>query len=208
VTSGLSVLIVDDDPTSLQLLKTILEEIGLAVTIMDRPTAALRRVEAQPPDLLMTDLRMPEMNGLDLVRAVRRLDRDICCLVITGFASDEATAEAYQAGATDLLLKPVNVPEVQTRVRNAAELVGLRREVKALRAALGDSRSGAGASHASPRAQELAALPALPGSAAPLDVLGRDEILHRLARIEILHRQGILTAAEYEEKKRSLLDRL
>jgi len=208
MTSDLSVLIVDDDPTSLQLLKAILEDTGLRVTTMDRPTAALRRVEAQPPDLLITDLRMPEMNGLDLVRAVRRLDRDICCLVITGFASDEATAEAYQAGATDLLLKPINVPEVQTRVRNAAELVRLRREVKALRAALGESRSGAATGRANARTQELAELPALPGSAAPLEVVGRDEILHRLERIESLYRQGILTATEYEEKKRSLLDRL
>jgi DNA-binding NtrC family response regulator len=205
MTSGLSVLIVDDDPTGLQLLQAILEEIGFAVTAVDRPRAALRQAEAQPPDLLITDLRMPDMNGLDLVRAVRRVDPEVCCVVVTGFASDEIIAEAYQAGVSDLLVKPINVPEVQARVRNAAELVQLRREVRALRAVRLTGRVEVIGSPSAPRARELSDLPVLPGSAGPLDGAGRDDAFHRLERMRALHRQGVITTTEFEEKKRILL---
>ena len=124
MSSHLSVLIVDDDPTCLQLLQAILEDDrGFA---SPRRTGRRRRsasVKARSPDILVTDLRMPEMSGLDLVRAVRALDEEIYCLIVTGFASDEVTAEVYRAGVRDLLLKPINVAEVQARVQNAAELV-------------------------------------------------------------------------------------
>jgi DNA-binding NtrC family response regulator len=202
------VLIVDDDPSCLQLLQAILEEIGFAVTTADRPRAALQQTEAQPPDLLITDLRMPDMNGLELVRAVRRGAPEVCCVVITGFASDEIIAEAYQAGVSDLLLKPINVPEVQARVRNAAELVQLRREVRALRALRVIGRVEDVGSPSAPRARELSDLPVLPGSAGPLEGAGRDDVIHRLERLGALHRQGIITTSEFEEKKRLLLARL
>jgi DNA-binding NtrC family response regulator len=206
--SGLTVLIVDDDPSCLQLLQAILEEVGFAVTTADRPRAALQQTEAQPPDLLITDLRMPDMNGLELVRAVRRGAPEVCCVVITGFASDEIIAEAYQAGVSDLLLKPINVPEVQARVRNAAELVQLRREVRALRALRVIDRVEDVGSPSAPRARELSDLPVLPGSAGPVDGAGRDDVIHRLERLGALHRQGIITTSEFEEKKRLLLARL
>jgi two-component system, NtrC family, response regulator HydG len=206
--SGLTVLIVDDDPSCLQLLQAILEEVGFAVTTADRPRAALQQTEAQPPDLLITDLRMPDMNGLELVRAVRRGAPEVCCVVITGFASDEIIAEAYQAGVSDLLLKPINVPEVQARVRNAAELVQLRREVRALRALRVIDRVEDVGSPSAPRARELSDLPVLPGSAGPVDGAGRDDVIHRLELLGALHRQGIITTFEFEEKKRLLLARL
>jgi DNA-binding NtrC family response regulator len=205
MTSGLSVLIVDDDPTCLQLLQAILEEIGFAVTAVDRPKAALRQAEAHPPDLLITDLRMPDMNGLDLVRAVRRIEPEVCCLIITGFASDEIIAEAYQIGVSDLLVKPINVPEVQARVRNAAELVRLRREVRTLRALRVTDRVEATGSPSAPRARELSDLPVLPGSARPVDGAGRDDVIHRLERLGALHKQGVITTTEFEDKKRILL---
>jgi DNA-binding NtrC family response regulator len=208
MTSALSVLIVDDDPGSLQLLQAILEDVGLQVTAADGPRAALRQAEAKTPDLLVTDLRMPDMNGLELVRAVRELDPEICCLVITGFASDETTADAYRAGVVDLLLKPINVAEVQSRVRNAAELVRLRREVRALRAEQSAPQPEPRDCPAASRARELADLPALPGSAGPLDVVGWEETLHRLERLGSLRRQGVIGPHEFEEKKRILLARL
>jgi DNA-binding response OmpR family regulator len=206
--SDLSVLIVDDDPTCLYMLQAILEETGFRVTAADRPRAALRQVQTRPPDILVTDLRMPEMSGLDLVRAVRTVADDVYCLVVTGFASDEVTAEAYGAGVRDLLTKPINVAEVQARVENGAELVRLRREVRRLREAQAASAIRASDVETPPRARELADLPALPGSAAPVEVTGRDDTLHRLERLGALFRQGILGVAEFEEKKRALLARV
>ena len=203
--SSLSVLIVDDDPVSLPVLRVTLEEVGLQVTAADRPSAALRQLDADVPDLLITDLLMPEMNGLELVKAVRARAPEVCCLVITGFATNETTVEAFRAGARDLLLKPINVEEVQTRVLNAAEVVQLRKDVHALRAAR-TVRSDA-PPDAVPRARELTSLPSLPGTAAPVEH-GREDALERLERLGALFRQGLISAAEYEEKKHNLLRRL
>ena len=208
MTSSLSVLIVDDDPGALHLLQAILQDAGFVVRTVDRPAVALRLVETEPPDLLITDLRMPEMGGVELVRAAHDLRPDLCCLVITGFATDEAIAEAFRAGAQDLLLKPINLEEVRARVRNAAEVVLLRREVLALRAAQGAAPSPESDRGAIPRARELATLPSLPGSAAPVAAGGRDELFNRLERLAGLFRQGVITPAEFEEKKRALLARI
>lgn len=203
--TNLTVLIVDDDPVSLHVLRATLEEVGFRVSAADRPSAALRHLESETPDLLITDLLMPEMNGLELVKVVRARAPETCCLVITGFATNETTVEAFRAGARDLLLKPINVEEVQTRVLNTAELIQLRKEVQTLRATR-DARP-APPPEAAPRARELTSLPALPGSAAPVEH-AREDALQRLERLGALYRQGLISAAEFEEKKHSLLSRL
>lgn len=208
MTSGLSVLIVDDDPAALHLLQAILRDVGFVVRTVDRPTRALRLVEEEPPDLLITDLRMPEMSGVELLREAQRLRPDLCCLIVTAFATDEAVTEAFRAGARDLWLKPINLEEVRARVRNAAEIVQLRREVRALREAQGRAGAPDPEHGAPPRSRELTDLPALPGSAAPVGGGGRDENFHRLERLASLFRQGAITASEYEEKKRAILARI
>ncbi len=207
MTSPPSALIVDDDPGALRLLQMILQEMGFAVRATDQPRLALRHVEDEPPDLLITDLRMPEMSGVDLLRAARRLRPDLCCLVVTGFATDDAIAEVFRAGAHDLLVKPVHLEEVQVRIRNAAELVHLRREVQRLRAAPPVTVEEP-APPAAPRALELAELPAVPGSAAPVDVSSQSEALSRLERLAALFREGAITASEFEGKRANLLDRI
>jgi len=208
MTSDLSLLIVDDDPVSLQLLQAVVQDTGFRVRATTSPVAALQQIGEQPPDLLLTDLRMPEMSGLDLIHAARRLQPDLCCLMVTAFASDEATAEAFRAGTQDLFAKPINLEEARARLLHAAELVVLRREVRALRASPPSRVPDPTDQATPPRVRELTDLPALPGSAAPVDSGGRAEIFHRLDRLGSLFRQGIITSIEFEEKKRVLLGRI
>jgi DNA-binding NtrC family response regulator len=205
---GLSLLIVDDDPGSLALFQGILEEVGFAVQTADTPRAALQLMEAQPPDLLLTDLRLPEMSGLDLLRAARRRGLDLCGLLITGFATPEATAEAFRAGFQDVLLKPVHAEELQARLLRAAEVVWLRREVRALRAASMGTAATVARGERATRARELHDLPAIPGSAGPVGGGGRDDLVHRLEQLGALFRHGVITSLEFEQKKRALLDRM
>jgi DNA-binding NtrC family response regulator len=201
----LSVLIVDDDPGSLHLLEAILLGMRLRVTTAERPGVALRRIEERAPDLLITDLRMPEMSGVELIRAARQSHPELCCLVVTGFASAEATAEAFEAGAQDLLLKPIQLGEVQARVRHALELVELRREVARLRQALAVTAPAAGGPG---RARELDALAALPGPGAPMEPGGREALQTRLERLRALYRQGLIEPAEFEARKHALLQHI
>ena len=208
MTPDLSILIVDDDPGSLHLLQRILRDAGLTVRTAQSPTAALRQLEEYPPDLLLTDLRMPEMSGLDLLRAARGRRPDLCCLVVTAFATDEATAEIFHAGAQDLFHKPINATEVRARIQHAAEVVLLRREVETLRVASAAVSRTQPSQEPPPRAREVSDLPALPGSAGPVAVGGREELFHRLERPGSLFRQGVISAADFEEKKRALLARI
>jgi len=202
MTCSLSALLVDDDRASLTLLRGILELMGFHVTALETPGEALRWLAEAPVDLLITDLRMPEISGIELLHAVRAIRPALCALVITGFASEETTAEAFQAGAWDFLLKPINLAEVQARVGHAAEVVQLRREVQALRKLVPPVRSALVGDPAASRARELTDLPAVPGSAAPMDLAGREESLRRPERLLEMYRQGGITVAEDEEPKR------
>lgn len=203
-----TILIVDDDPGSLVLLPAILEDTGLAVQTIQSAREALRLIEERPPDLLITDLRMPELNGLDLLRAARRTHPDLRAVVITGFATTDLIAEAFRAGAQDLVLKPFNVEEVRARVLHAVEVVCLRREVAALR--MGGGRRGDGTASRGPaRARELAELSAVPGTGPPPFEAGtRRDLAQCLEWLASLQRAGVITTAEFEQKKRDLLNRL
>jgi CheY-like chemotaxis protein len=201
--AALSILVVDDDPGALRLLEAMLAQAGYRIRTAPGPREALARVEQEVPDLLITDLRMPEMSGVELLRAVRARFPQVVCLIITGFASDESVEEAFGAGAQDLLAKPVHFAEIQARVGHAAELVLLRREVALLRAAL--AAGGEAPALRVGRLRELDRLPALPGqAAAPLSPLS-DETAQRLALLHAMQRYGMLTPEEMEEKRRDVL---
>ena len=208
MTPPVSVLLVDDDPVSLHVVRDILTEAGFLVRTTTDPVSALRRIAEEPPDLLLADLRMPEMSGLDLLRAARRAVPELCGIIITAFATEETTREVFLAGAQDLISKPVLEEELTARLGHAAELVQLRREVRALRAAAVPAPAARPLPARTGRSQELSHLPARPGSAAPLEIGNRDETYQRLERLAALFRRGVVSATEFEEKKRTLLAEL
>jgi len=203
-----AVLVVDDDPVSLHLVQDLLEDTGFRVRTTTSPAEALRAIEEEPPDLLLADLRMPEMSGLDLLRAGQHLVPGLCGIIITAFATEETTREVFQAGAQDLISKPVNEEELTARLRHAAEVVELRREVQSLRLAARAASVSRVPAVRLGRAQELAQLPALPGSGVPLETGSREDTYHRIERLATLFRQGLVSALEFEEKKRTLLAEL
>jgi DNA-binding NtrC family response regulator len=94
-----SVLVVDDDALFRAALVRYLESEGFAVVAEGDPSAALERLEQRPFDLVVTDLRMPGMDGIAFVRRVRALDPEAVCIVVTGFGSPERSIEALDAGA-------------------------------------------------------------------------------------------------------------
>ena len=208
MTEPATVLLVDDDPISLHLVRDLLEEAGFRVRITTSPAGALRAIEEQPPDLLLADLRMPEMSGLDLLRAAQQLVPGLCGIIITAFATEETTREVFQTGAQDLISKPVNEEEIKARLSHAAEVVRLRREVRSLRAAAEAASAVSVPAVRLGRAQELTQLPALPGSGVLLEIGTREDLYQRLERLASLFRQGLVSLLEFEEKKRTLLAEL
>jgi DNA-binding NtrC family response regulator len=94
-----SVLIVDDDAVFRAALRRYLEKEGYAVVAARDAEDGLLRLEEKPFDLVLTDMRMPGVDGIELVKRLKRLDPDTACIVVTGFGNTERSIEALQAGA-------------------------------------------------------------------------------------------------------------
>ena len=113
------VLIVDDDAVSCRLLSEVLSGEGLVALAETSPQSALERIEKEPLDLAIVDLRMPEVNGLELLRRLRERNADLPVIIMTGFGSVDTAVEAIAAGAVDYVSKPMNVDEIRATVRRA-----------------------------------------------------------------------------------------
>jgi signal transduction histidine kinase/ActR/RegA family two-component response regulator len=116
---ALKLLVVDDDPNVATSLKALLERAGHQVVVANNATDALRRFREQPFEMVLTDLTMPGMNGIGLVRALNALAPDTPVLIFTGQASERQVAEAMQAGALGVLHKPFELEEILDVMKHA-----------------------------------------------------------------------------------------
>ncbi len=122
------VLVVDDEPSMRELLEIVLRREGYEVLVADNGRAAMAALERHPIDLLISDIKMPDMSGVEVLRAARTIDQDILAIMITAFASTETAVEALRLGAHDYISKPFKVDELKLRVRKALEQRHLRQE--------------------------------------------------------------------------------
>jgi adenylate cyclase len=132
------ILVVDDQRTNAEMVSGLLRNLGYEVSVAADGAAALERVLAAPPDLVVSDINMPEMNGYDLCRRLRA-DPATALLPVILITSTEAHTErvkGIEAGADDFLMKPVNWPELFGRVKRLLRVKALQDEVKTLNAQL------------------------------------------------------------------------
>jgi CheY-like chemotaxis protein len=117
--AGLAVLVVDDDAGSREILASMLEGYGARVTTVDTGERALSLLMQQPPDLLIADLAMPQMTGIDLIHRIRNLRTDqggqVPAIAVSAFAAAPDRLLAQQAGFDSHVAKPVE-PEELVRV--------------------------------------------------------------------------------------------
>jgi PleD family two-component response regulator len=132
------VIIVDDTPANLDLLAAILRDGGYDVRVANGGRRAVRVVGAHPPDLVMLDIQMPEMDGYEVCRQLKADPATNAIPVIFISALDDALdkVRAFEAGGVDYVAKPFQAEEVLVRVETQLELVRLRREVERLKAEL------------------------------------------------------------------------
>ncbi len=110
------ILVVDDERQITRMLRTALQVNGYAVETAANGLEGFEKFEAAAPDLVITDLAMPEMNGLDLTRAIRRI-ADTPIIVLSVRDTDAMKVTALDDGANDYLTKPFSMPELLARVR-------------------------------------------------------------------------------------------
>lgn len=124
------ILVVDDEPQIRSLLAMALRREGYRVTVREDGIAALPDIERGDVSVLLTDLKMPRMGGLDLIRAAKGLKPDLASILITAFASTETAVEALRFGADDYLAKPFQLDDLRRvvdRVLTARRLVAAER---------------------------------------------------------------------------------
>jgi two-component system, NtrC family, response regulator PilR len=115
------ILVVDDEKSMREFLAIMLKKEGYEVLIAEGGEAALETIRREPIDLVVTDLRMPRMDGLALLKAAKELFPNLVILVITAFASTDTAVEAMKLGAYDYIEKPFKLDEIKLTVAKAIE---------------------------------------------------------------------------------------
>ncbi len=132
MTEHFKVLVVDDDDTLLQLLKETVQTMGCEAASARRGLDALNLISERKFDIVVTDLKMPGMDGLELLEEIKKIDRDIVVIMVTGYATLETAVKAIEKGAYDYIAKPFRLDELMVVIKNACERLRLLKQKNAL----------------------------------------------------------------------------
>src|SRR4051795_1213088 len=127
--SGGTVLIVDDERTLARAVKAFLAEAGYEAEVAGDAEQALALLETLRPDVVFTDVRLPGMSGIDLLRRIREFDPAIPVIIMTAYGTIEGAVEAVKLGAFDYMKKPVDLEELKLLADRARENAMLRQEL-------------------------------------------------------------------------------
>ena len=122
------ILIVDDEQSMCQFLSVLMRREGYEVTTANSGRQALQTVEEHAPDVVITDLKMPEMDGIQLLEEVKRRDETLPVIIMTAFASQQSAIDALNLGAFQYLEKHAKNDEIKLAVKNALEMRKVRSE--------------------------------------------------------------------------------
>jgi two-component system response regulator HydG len=149
------VLVADDEASARSGLSTLLRDEGFDVALAEDGLRALASVEESAPDVLVTDLRMPGLDGIELLRRARALAPELIVVLVTAFADVETAVRAMHEGAEHYLTKPLQIDELVLVIRRALEGRKLRDEASELRTRLKEHLSFENIIGSSPAMQEV-----------------------------------------------------
>jgi two-component system response regulator PilR (NtrC family) len=135
------ILVVDDEPSMRDMLRIVLRRDGYDVLVAEDGREALGILERERVDLLLSDIRMADVSGVDVLRAAKQSNRDIVAFMMTAFASTETAVEAMRLGAVDYFTKPFSMDELRLKIRQHVEASRLKQENVLLKRALNFSHS-------------------------------------------------------------------
>jgi two-component system response regulator PilR (NtrC family) len=141
---GARVLVVDDERSLRELLAIVLRREGHEVMLAENGRMALAALARGGVDLLISDIKMPDMSGVEVLRTAKQGDPSMAAIMMTAFASTETAVEAMRLGACDYLVKPFDVDELKLKVREKLESRALRHENVLLKRALNEPHAFAG----------------------------------------------------------------
>jgi len=131
-------LVVDDEPDMLRLLSMIIKEkTPYEVATTNNPLEVLELVKKGEFDLVIADLKMPGLDGIELLESLKRFDEDIPVIIITAYGTVEAAVETINKGAFDFITKPFRKEQILFTIEKALKWLRLQRENKMLKEKLG-----------------------------------------------------------------------
>ena len=133
-----TILIIDDDTSLRRVLEYNLQEAGYQVIPASSGEEGLRLFGEESPALVITDMKMPGMDGLQVLKAVKKRSPETLVMIITAFGTVDIAVEAMKLGAYDYITKPFNRDELRLTVDKALQFTGMAEENKRLRSQLSD----------------------------------------------------------------------
>jgi len=133
MTESRRILVIDDEEDMLENCSRILRRIGYEPLTEKDPVRAVEAIERERPDLVLTDLRMPEMDGIEILRATKQIDPEIPVILFTAYATIETAVEAIKEGAFDYIPKPFSADQLQVSIERALQQKRLLEENRRLK---------------------------------------------------------------------------
>jgi DNA-binding NtrC family response regulator len=152
-----TILIVEDEAKMRRLLELNLGDDGFTTFSAEDAETGLKLLRENPVDLILTDLKLPGMNGLEFLQTIKRQNAALPVVVMTAFGSVETAVDAMKAGASDYVLKPFSLTEMRMVIHKELDVRDLREENRSLREALGKRYAHPNVVARSPRMQEVLA---------------------------------------------------
>ncbi|ABC22186.1 acetoacetate metabolism transcriptional regulator AtoC [Rhodospirillum rubrum] len=150
-----TVLIVDDDEAIRQMLSAFLSKEGLRVVTARDGLEAIEVFRLQRTDVVLLDIRMPRMNGLEAAKAILEMDRGTAVILMTAFAEVCTAVQAIKDGAFDYVIKPFDLEEIRLLVRRALEIRSMRADIVSLRRELSERYGAEGILTDNPKMMDL-----------------------------------------------------
>ena len=208
------ILIAEDDARIGDLLAEVLRREGREIVVVEDGLRAVEAMEEAPFDILVTDLNMPGMGGLELMRRAKERNPHVLVIIVTGYASLDSAIQAVKEGAYDYIRKPFKVDELQISVDNACDKIMLFRENQRLLERLREQEercrehqdAQAQSTPEEPAVMERLALHRL-GLALPLPSVNSSpySTLEALERLGRLRKEGVIDDQEFALLKRRLM---
>ena len=130
------ILVVDDEPSMREMLRIVLRRDGYEVMIAENGRDAIEQLHRSQVDLLLSDIKMPDVTGVEVLRAAKEINRDIVAFMMTAHASTNTAVEAMRLGAVDYFTKPFSMDELRLKIRQHLETHRLKQENVLLKKAL------------------------------------------------------------------------
>lgn len=201
------ILVVDDDHEVADILKDLVCSPDRIVHACYDGLTAIRSIQEDPYDLIITDLMMPRVGGIEVLRYARQAKSDVVVMIITGYASLETAITAIQEGAYDYIRKPCKLEEFRIAVNNAVEKIKLNREkrdlLEKLRSAYREMES---LRRERPQEGKIASVNFFSSNMPGLHYLYddrtlQDRMLEQLRELASMKEKGLLKDSEFEALK-------